>query len=361
MPFPLAAVLIGAGIGAMAGGMSGDDGWDWNRALLGGVFGGATGGIGAAAMGGAAAGGAALGGAGAASGATSAGSVLAASGGSAIGGSTIGLVTPAVATGASSAAGLASTSAPGLAAMGTGWGSTAAATTPAGIGSLGSSLSTMHGAAPPLQSSYASTAGSQGLGYGAPQSSYATPKGKPFDYGQLGESVQSFSDIAGEAEQKEDFEPMPLPRENPRSQQEQTIARDLEESRQSIYGSVPGGTSSGLGGIATAAKGGIATRFGMMKTPSGSLTGGEIVGPGTGTSDTIRSGIYPDIASKLGASSSNIGQGHNVQQAALSDGEYVITAAAVENLGQGAGAPAGQEREFGSKLLDRAMNEWQRA
>jgi hypothetical protein len=198
--------------------------------------------------------------------------------------------------------------------------------------------------APALQSSYASTAGSQGLGYGAPQSSYATPKGKPFDYAQLGESVQSFGDIAGEAEQKEEFEPMPVPRENPRSQQEQTIARDLEESRQSIYGGIPGGTSVGLGGIATAAKGGIATRFGMMKTPSGSLTGGEIVGPGTGTSDTIRSGIYPDIASKLGASSSNIGQGHNVQQAALSDGEYVITAAAVENLGHGAGAPAGQER-----------------
>lgn len=351
MPFPLAAVLIGAGIGAMAGGMSGDDGWDWNKALLGGVFGGATGGIGAAAFGGAAAGGAALGGAGAASGATSAGSVLAASGGSALGGSTLGLTGAAAAPVA------------------------ATAVAPAGLSGLGS-----YGMGPQaLASSGAQTAGVTGVTNTPLMHSYANPNvgnqftkagsdfmtkqtaGKPFDYGQLGESIQSFGDIAGEAEQKEPFEPLPLPRENPMSQQEQTIARDLEESRQSIYGSVPGGTSSGLGGIATAAKGGIATRFGMMKTPSGSLTGGEIVGPGTGTSDTIRSGIYPDIASKLGASSSNIGQGHNVQQAALSDGEYVITAAAVENLGQGAGAPAGQEREFGSKLLDRAMNEWQRA
>ena len=342
MPFPLVAVLIGAGIGAIAGGASGEDGWDWNRALLGGVLGGATGGVGAAAMGGAAAGGAALGTTGAASAASAA---------------------PAVASGGGwMAAGGAGTAA--------GFGAPAAAAAPAGLSGL------TYGMGPQaLAASGAPTASNAGIGsvlsanpnvgnqFTKVGSDFMTEQtaGKPFDYGRLGESVQSFGDIAGEAEQEKPFEPMPLPRENPMSQQEQTIARDLAESRQRIFAGVPGGTGVGLGGIATAAKGGIATRFGMMKTPSGSLTGGEIVGPGTGTSDTIRSGIYPDIASKLGASSSNIGQGHNVQQAALSDGEYVITAAAVENLGQGAGAPPGQEREFGSKLLDQAMNEWQRA
>ena len=343
MPFPLAAVLIGAGIGAMAGGMSGEDGWDWNRALMGGVFGGATGGIGAAAMAPAAA--------------VGAGSAAA---------------VPVAGSAAASGGGWMAAGGAGTAAT---FGAPAAAAAPAGL----SGLNSYGMGSQALANSGAQTAGVAGVTNTPLMHSYANPNvgnqftkagsdfmtkqtaGKPFDYGQLGESIQSFGDIAGEAEQKEPFEPLPLPRENPMSQQEQTIARDLEESRQSIYGSVPGGTSSGLGGIATAAKGGIATRFGMMKTPSGSLTGGEIVGPGTATSDTIRSGIYPDIASKLGASSSNIGQGHNVQQAALSDGEYVITAAAVENLGQGAGAPAGQEREFGSKLLDRAMNEWQRA
>ena len=348
MPFPLVAVLIGAGIGAIAGGASGEDGWDWNRALLGGVLGGATGGVGAAAMGGAAAGGAALGTTGVASAApavASGGGWMAAGGA----GTAAGFGAPA----ASSAAGLA----PGTAAIGTGMGSTAAATTPTGIGSLS------YGMGPQaLANSGAQTGSLAGVTNTPLMHSYANPNaGKAFDYGQLGQSIQSFGGVAEEAEQEKPFEALPLPPENPRSRQEQTISRDLAEAQQRIFASIPGGTGAGLGGIATAAKGGIATRFGMMKTPSGSLTGGEIVGPGTGTSDTIRSGIYPDIASKLGASTSNIGQGHSVQQAALSDGEYVITAAAVQNLGKGAGAPAGQEREYGSKLLDRAMNQWQRA
>jgi len=103
-----------------------------------------------------------------------------------------------------------------------------------------------------------------------------------------------------------------------------------------------------------------AARGGIMQVPSGSLTGGQLVGPGTGTSDSIRSSIFPDIASKLGASSSLPGKGHSVQRAALSDGEYVLTAKAVEGFGKKAGAPPGQEREYGSKLLDNVMNQMQR-
>jgi len=103
-----------------------------------------------------------------------------------------------------------------------------------------------------------------------------------------------------------------------------------------------------------------AARGGIMQVPSGSLTGGQLIGPGTGTSDSIRSSIFPDIASKLGASSSLPGKGHSVQRAALSDGEYVLTAKAVEGFGKKAGAPPGQEREYGSKLLDNVMNQMQR-
>ena len=243
-----------------------------------------------------------------------------------------------------------------------------------------------NGSAPPLQSSFASTAGSHGLGYKAPQASstllksspnvgnqftktgsqFMTDKtaGKGLDYDALGEGVKSMGKQVeqGEAERSRPMDhAKPPPLRAMTSGESSSIAKDLAAELQSIHASPAKRIAPGLGTISTAAKGGIATRFGMMKTPSGSLTGGEIVGPGTGTSDTIRSAIYPDVASKLGASSSPIGQGHQVQNAALSDGEFVLTAKAVEGVGRNAGAPPGQEREFGSKLLDQAMNQWQRA
>lgn len=49
--------------------------------------------------------------------------------------------------------------------------------------------------------------------------------------------------------------------------------------------------------------------------------GGEISGPGTGTSDSIPAEIYQD--------------GKPVKKAALSDGEFVMTAKAVKGAGNG--------------------------
>jgi hypothetical protein len=53
----------------------------------------------------------------------------------------------------------------------------------------------------------------------------------------------------------------------------------------------------------------------------GFAMGGEIEGPGTGTSDSIPAEIYQD--------------GKPVQKAALSDGEFVMTADAVKGAGNG--------------------------
>ena len=53
----------------------------------------------------------------------------------------------------------------------------------------------------------------------------------------------------------------------------------------------------------------------------GFAMGGEIEGPGTGTSDSIPAEIYQD--------------GKPVQKAALSDGEFVMTAKAVKGAGNG--------------------------
>ena len=369
MPFPLVAIAIGAGIGALAGGMSGEEGWDWNKAAMGGVLGGVTGGVGAGALGGA----------------STLGTTAGAAKGTALG-------TSATAGMATSAGPLAANTA-GLSSLGTSTAIPAGLSGTSALGSgLGSSLSGMGGPGianvgmPPLQSSFASTAGSHGLGYKAPQASstllksspnvgnqftktgsqFMTDKtaGKGLDYDALGEGVKSMGKQVeqGEAERSRPMDhAKPPPLRAMTSGESSSIAKDLAAELQSIHASPAKRITPGLGTISTAAKGGIATRFGMMKTPSGSLTGGEIVGPGTGTSDTIRSAIYPDVASKLGASSSPIGQGHQVQNAALSDGEFVLTAKAVEGVGKNAGAPPGQEREFGSKLLDQAMNQWQRA
>ena len=181
-----------------------------------------------------------------------------------------------------------------------------------------------------------------------------------FDYGKLGDTLQSFGEDS--EQQAPNSFPDPAPLSAGTGSGGDSVEVELERERQAIQGGIPSSGATGLSGVETAARGGIATKFGMMKTPSGALTGGEIVGPGTGTSDTIRSAIYPDLASKLGSSSMQAlqGGGHQVQKAALSDGEFVLTAKAVEGLGKNANAPPGQEREYGSKLLDMAMNQWQR-
>jgi len=351
MPFPLIPVLIGAGIGAVAGGVSGDDGWDWKRALGGAFIGGATGGIGAAALGGGAVAGGALG------------------GGALGGGAAASSVAPALSGGGWMAAGGANTAA----AFGGG-----AAAIPSGLSGL------TYGMGPQaLASSGAKTGGVAGVGNQFTQagsqfmtnrtanpnignqftkagSEFMTDKttGSGLDYGKLGQNIQSLTQDSDANAQSEKPPPGDNPSLNSIIGQKDTVQAELDAEARRIMEFPGGQTETGLSNVA--AKGGLATRYGIMKTPSGSLTGGEIVGPGTGTSDTIRSAIYPDVASKLGASSSPMGKGHRVQDAALSDGEFVITAKAVEGVGKNAGAPPGQEREYGSKLLDQAMNQWQR-
>ena len=342
MPFPLIPVLIGAGIGAVAGGMSGDDGWDWGRALGGAFLGGATGGVGAAALGGGAvAGGALAGGVGAGSvgGSGAAGLAAIQSGGMATTASGLG-------------AGIGSTAVPsGLSGLTYGMGPQALAASGAKTGGVAGVANTplMHSYANPNVGNQFTKAGSQ----------FMTDKtaGSGLDYGKIGQNIQSLtqdSDANTQGTAPEGDNP-PL---DPITPQDDSVQAELDAEARRIMEFPGGQTETGLSNVA--AKGGLATRYGIMKTPSGSLTGGEIVGPGTGTSDTIRSAIYPDVASKLGASSSPMGKGHRVQDAALSDGEFVITAKAVEGVGKNAGAPPGQEREYGSKLLDQAMNQWQR-
>jgi len=67
--------------------------------------------------------------------------------------------------------------------------------------------------------------------------------------------------------------------------------------------------------------------------------GGYIEGPGTGTSDSIQAGIYQN--------------GKKVQEARLSDGEFVMKEAAVKGAGNG-------DRELGAKRLYAMMNRLER-
>jgi len=357
MPFPLIPVLIGAGIGAMAGGMSGEDGWDWKRAFGGALLGGATGGVGAGAMAPAAA--------------MSAGPLAA----STAGASSLG-AGAATGLGASNVAGIGAALGPaglggtGAGALGAGTASTAIPASASGLsygmspGAMGGKLtaaSQTGGIGGTVPVSYGKYGPTTKAGFAQNEALMQQAKGAGFDYGKLGDTIQSFGGDSQE-EQIPDSFPDPAALQVGQGGGSDSVTTDLERERQAIQASIPSSGATGLSGVERAARGGIATKFGMMKTPSGSLTGGEIVGPGTGTSDTIRSAIYPDLASKLGASSMQAlqGGGHQVQKAALSDGEFVLTAKAVEGLGKNANAPPGQEREYGSKLLDQAMNQWQR-
>ena len=331
MVWPL---VIGAAIGALAGGFSGDDGFDMKRALMGGALGAFTGGVGGAALGG----GAAI----APTAAMSAGPLAANTAGL----SSLGAVTatraclsvaPSYATGICSS-GL------GIHGMGGGalTGPSAAYTAPSVISGGGYPAMTF------AQRKAASTpflsGGSGGAGAGE-----EAITGK--DFSKLGDAVQQ----SIKEEPEESIDARLLDEQAPLGRGDSSIQAELDASARNIARQERV-TPSGLSGVTEAARGGI------MRVPSGSLTGGLLVGPGTGTSDSISSAIFPDIASKLGASSMQAiqGGGHAVQRAALSDGEYVLTAKAVKGFGKQAGAPPGQEREYGSKLLDNVMNQMQR-
>jgi hypothetical protein len=67
--------------------------------------------------------------------------------------------------------------------------------------------------------------------------------------------------------------------------------------------------------------------------------GGEIQGPGTGTSDSIRARIFQD--------------GQPVREARLSDGEFVMTNRAVRGAGNG-------DRSKGAAEMYRMMHQFER-
>ena len=74
--------------------------------------------------------------------------------------------------------------------------------------------------------------------------------------------------------------------------------------------------------------------------PKQMAMGGYIEGPGTGTSDSIPAAIYQD--------------GGRVQEARLSDGEFVMTADAVKGAGGG-------DRAKGAAKMYRMMNQFERS
>ena len=85
--------------------------------------------------------------------------------------------------------------------------------------------------------------------------------------------------------------------------------------------------------------------LGIMSTPQAPMprimaaTGGYIEGPGTGRSDDVRAGIFQN--------------GQKVQEARLSDGEFVMTRKAVDNAGGG-------DREKGAAKMYALMNSLER-
>ena len=309
MVWPL---VIGAAIGAIAGGMSGGDGWDWKRAGLGGILGAFTGGAGSALLGGA--------------------------GAATVGAGGIGAAGLGGAAGAGSAAG---TGAAGMAAIQGGGGATMAASgTAAGLGTTAYTA--------PALANAPWISGQTATGLNMPWKDVASK----IDFSALG-------NVVGEPKAPPIDDSYTPPRllepPTPRRTEGESIEDELALAAANMQRRSTR-TATGLKDVPPLA----AARGGIMQVPSGSLTGGQLIGPGTGKSDSIRSSIFPDIASKLGASSSLPGKGHSVQRAALSDGEYVLTAKAVEGFGKKAGAPPGQEREYGSKLLDNVMNQMQR-
>ena len=73
--------------------------------------------------------------------------------------------------------------------------------------------------------------------------------------------------------------------------------------------------------------------------PKQMAMGGYIEGPGTGTSDSIPAAIYQN--------------GGRVQEAALSDGEFVMTEAAVKGAGNG-------NRDLGAAKMYQMMDQFER-
>jgi len=77
----------------------------------------------------------------------------------------------------------------------------------------------------------------------------------------------------------------------------------------------------------------------LMQLQQGYAMGGYVEGPGTGRSDDVKAGIYQN--------------GEKVQEARLSDGEFVFTERAVRGLGNG-------DREQGAAKMYEMMRQYER-
>jgi len=77
----------------------------------------------------------------------------------------------------------------------------------------------------------------------------------------------------------------------------------------------------------------------MQMQQRGYAMGGYVEGPGTGRSDDIKAGIFQN--------------GQKVQEARLSDGEFVFTERAVRGLGNG-------DREKGAAKMYEMMRQYER-
>ena len=77
----------------------------------------------------------------------------------------------------------------------------------------------------------------------------------------------------------------------------------------------------------------------MQLQQQGYAMGGYVEGPGTGRSDDVKAGIYQN--------------GQKVQEARLSDGEFVMTADAVRGAGGG-------NRNAGAAKMYEMMNRFER-
>jgi len=249
MVWPL---IIGAAIGAIAGGMSGGDGWDWKRAGIGGILGAFTGGAGSALLGGA--------------------------GAATVGAGGIGAAGLGGAAGAGSAAG---TGAAGMAAIQSGGAATVGGGTAAGLGTTAYTA--------PALANAPWISGQTATGLSMPWKDVASK----IDFSALG-------NVVGEPKAPTDDDYRPpglLEPPTPRRTEEKSIEDELALAAANMQRKSTR-TPTGLTDIPPLA----AARGGIMQVPSGSLTGGQLIGPGTGKSDSIRSSIFPDIASKLGAS-----------------------------------------------------------
>ena len=127
--------------------------------------------------------------------------------------------------------------------------------------------------------------------------------------GRLGDHIAT-SDVRGPTSLFNRGVQQPVAQPEPRDNSEELVRQLVAQGRANYFPDTPAG--AGMPQLPTLEMGGRPLQFAM---------GGYVEGPGTGTSDDIPATIYQD--------------GMPVQNAALSDGEFVMTERAVRNAGGG--------------------------